>query len=75
MLRVRIKMRSGAYASLRSDTDYTGEEGVGRSFEPGSVTRGPACLTSVCVQGDMKAVIYSQADRVVETTSFALRDV
>jgi hypothetical protein len=31
---------------------------------------GPACLTSVFVQGDLKAVIYAQARRVVETTFF-----
>jgi hypothetical protein len=45
--------------------------GVVRSFDPGSVTRGPACLTSVCVQGDMKAFIYGQVRRVLETTYFA----
>jgi hypothetical protein len=33
VLRVHIKMRSGAYASSRQDTDYAG--GVGRSFGPG----------------------------------------
>jgi hypothetical protein len=49
--------------------------GVVRGFDPGSVTRGTACLTSVCVQGDLKAVVYSQARRVVETTCFAYRDV
>jgi hypothetical protein len=37
--------------------------GVVRSFDPGSVARGPACLTSVCVQGDLKTVIYAQARR------------
>jgi hypothetical protein len=42
--------------------------GVVRSFDPGSVTRGTACLTSVCVQGDLKAVIFGQARRVVENT-------
>jgi hypothetical protein len=70
MRRVRIKKRSGAYASSRQDTDYTGG-GVVRSFDPGSVTRGTACLTSVCTQGDLKAVTYGQARRVLETTSFA----
>jgi len=44
MLRIRLKMRSGAYASSRQDTDYAGP-GVVRSFDPGSVTRGTACLT------------------------------
>ena len=32
--------------------------------------RGPASLTSVCVQGDLKAFIYGQARRVLETTFF-----
>ena len=49
--------------------------GVVRSFDPGSVTRGPACLTSLCVQGVLKAVIYGQARRVLETMFFAYRDV
>jgi hypothetical protein len=34
-----------------------------------------ACLSSVCVQGVLKAVIYGQARKVVETTFFGLRDV
>jgi hypothetical protein len=54
--------------SQNTDTD-TGV-GVVRSFDPGSVTRGKACLTSVCVQDDMKASIYGQARRVVETMFF-----
>ena len=45
-----------------------------RSFDPGAVTRGRACLTSVCVQGDMKLVINGQARRVVETTFIGYRD-
>jgi hypothetical protein len=69
VLDVCIKMRLGAYASSRQDTDYTGG-GVVRSFDPGSVTRGTACLISVCVQGDMKAFIYGQARRALETTFF-----
>jgi hypothetical protein len=47
-----------------------GGGGVVRSYDPGSVTRGTSCLTPVCVQGDMKAFIYGQARRVVETTFF-----
>jgi hypothetical protein len=35
--------------------------GAVRSFDPGSVTRGTVCLTSVCIQADLKAVVYSQA--------------
>ena len=37
--------------------------------------RGRACLTSVCVKGDLKAVIYGQARRVPETTFFGYRGV
>ncbi len=48
--------------------------GVVRSYDPGSVTRGTACLTSVCIQGDLKAVIYGQARRFVEITFFGYRD-
>jgi hypothetical protein len=61
MLDVRIKMRLGAYASSRQDTDADTGGGVGRRFDPGSVTRGTACLAWMCVQGDLKAVEYGQA--------------
>jgi hypothetical protein len=44
--------------------------GVVRRFDPGSVTRGTACLTSVYLQADLKAVESGQARRVVETTFF-----
>ena len=74
MLHLRIKMRLGAYASSRQDADYTGG-GVVRRFDPGSVTRGTACLTSVCIQGDLKAFIYGQARRAFETTFFGYRHV
>ncbi len=42
---------------------------------PRSIMGGPACLTSVCVQGDLKAVIYGEAHGDVETTFFGRRDV
>jgi hypothetical protein len=70
MLHVRIKMRLGAYTSSRQDTDYTGA-GVVRSLGPGSNIEGPACLASVCLQGDLMAVEYGQVRRLVETTFFA----
>jgi hypothetical protein len=70
MLHVRIMMRLGGCAASSQNTDADTGGGVVRSFDPGSVTRGPACLTQVCVQGDLKAFIYSQARRVLETTSF-----
>jgi hypothetical protein len=44
---------------------------VVRSLGPGSNIEGPAFLASVCVQGDLKAVICGQARRVLETTFFA----
>jgi hypothetical protein len=75
MLHLRIKMRlGGCVASSQNDDADTGV-GVVRSFDPGSVTRGSACLTSVCVQGDLKAFVYGQARRVLETTFFGYRDV
>ena len=75
MLHLRIMMRlGGCVASSQNDDADTGV-GVVRSFDPGSVTRGTACLTSVCVQGDLKAAIYGQARRVLETTFFAYREL
>jgi hypothetical protein len=44
MLRVRIKRRSGAYASSRQDTDYAGAGG-GQEFMGRPNIRGPAVLT------------------------------
>jgi hypothetical protein len=52
MLRVRMKMGLGAYASPRQDTDYTGAGGS-QEFMGRSVTRGPVGLTSVYVQADL----------------------
>ena len=52
-----------------------GSGGVVRSFDPGSVTRGTVCLTSLCLQGDLRVVMYGQARRGLETTFFAYRDV
>jgi hypothetical protein len=60
MLHLRIMMCSGGCAaSSQNDAADTGG-GVVRSFDPGSVTRGTVCLTSVCVQGDLEAFIYGQ---------------
>jgi hypothetical protein len=63
MLRVRIKMRLGGWESCSEDTDAGVWGGVSRSFGPESTTRDPAWLTWVCVQGDLKPVIYGQARR------------
>jgi hypothetical protein len=75
MLHVRMKMRSGGCVAFSQNTDTDTGVGVVRSFDPGSITRGTACLTSVCLQGDIKALIYGEARRVVGTTFFAYRDV
>jgi hypothetical protein len=74
MLRVRKRMRSGAYASSRQDTDYTGG-GVVRSFDPWSVTRGTACLTSVCVQADLSRCLSRKALWAVECSLFGYNKV
>ncbi len=42
-----------------------------RSYDPGSITGGTACLALMCIQGDLKAFIYGQASRLLETTFFA----
>jgi hypothetical protein len=68
MLPVRMKMRLGAYASSRQDTDT--DTGAGGS----QVLRPPVHderygLTDIDVYtSDLKAVEYGQAGRVVETT-------
>jgi hypothetical protein len=75
MLHLRIMMRLGGCVAFSQNDDADTGGGVVRSFDPGSVIRGRACLTSVCVQGDLKAVIHTQARRVVETTFFGYRGV
>jgi hypothetical protein len=70
-MHVHTKMRSDGCAIFLQNTDTDTGVGVVRSFDSGSITRGTACLTSLCIQGDLKAVIYGQARRVVETTFFA----
>jgi len=49
MLHVRIKMRLGGCVAFSQNTDTDTGGGVVRSFDPGSVTRGKACLTWRCV--------------------------
>ena len=70
MLHLRIKMRSGGCAAFLSGYRPIRGQGWSGVSAPGLITRGTACLTSVCVQGDLKAVIYGQARRVLETTFF-----
>jgi hypothetical protein len=71
MLHMCMTMRSGGCVAFSQNTDTDTGVGVVRSYDPGSVTRGTSCLTSVCIQGDIKALIYGQARRVLETTFFA----
>ena len=47
-IKMRSEMRSGAYASSRQDTDYTGG-GVVRSSRGRLITEGPPVLTLMCV--------------------------
>jgi hypothetical protein len=47
--------------------------GVVRRFDPGSVTRGTACLTSVCLQAVLKAAIYGQGRRSSRSRSSATK--
>jgi hypothetical protein len=75
ILRTGIRMRSGAYASSRQDTDY---EGLGGGQELRSLVHDgryglPDC--GMCTQGDLKAIVYGQARRVVEITFFGYRHV
>ena len=71
MLHLRIKMRLGGCVASSQNTDADRGPGVVRCFDPGSVTRGTASLAWMCIQGDLKALEYGQAGRVVETTFFA----
>jgi hypothetical protein len=73
VLHLRRMMRLGGCVAFSQNTDTDTGAGAVRSFDPESVTRGRACLTSVCVQSDLKAAIYGQARRVLETTFFGYR--
>jgi hypothetical protein len=64
MLHLRIKMRLGGCAASSQNTDTDTGVGVVRSYDPRST-----------IQGDLKAAIYGQARRVLETMFFAYRDV
>jgi predicted nucleic acid-binding protein len=57
--RTRIKMRSGTHrAPVKADA---GE--VGKSHSPGSIMRGRAVLTSVCIRADLSKT--ATADRII----------
>jgi hypothetical protein len=53
MLDVRIKMRLGGCAASSQNTDVDTGVGVVRRFDPGSVTRGTAVQTSMCIQAGL----------------------
>jgi hypothetical protein len=71
MLHVHMRMRLGGCAASSQNTDADTGVGGWQELITRSIMGGLACLTSVCVQGDLKAVIYGQASRVLETTFFA----
>jgi hypothetical protein len=66
-------MRSGQYVASRQDDD-TGE-GYQELRPRVLCERYGLPDIGVCIQGDLKAVIYGRAGRVVETTSFGYRDL
>jgi hypothetical protein len=74
MLRLRMKMHSGAYASSRQDTDNVGP-GVVRSSWGRSFTRGSAILNSVCIQADFSHCLTCWALRAVEGSYHNYNDV
>jgi hypothetical protein len=70
---VRIKMCSGAYpASCRNTANGAG---VGRSYGPRSIIRGPAVLASVCVEADLSHCLTYGVRRGVEGLFVGYRDV
>ncbi len=75
MLHVRIKMHLGGCATCSENADANTGVGVVRCLRGRLITRGTACLTYVCVQGYLKAVIDGEARRVLETTFFGYRGV
>jgi hypothetical protein len=54
MLHLRMKMRLGGCVAFSQNTDTDTRVGVVRSFDLGSVTRGTALLTSVCIRADLR---------------------
>jgi hypothetical protein len=57
ILCVRIKMRSGAYATPRQDTDYAGAGG-GQEFLGRPDIRGTICLTWMFVQAILRPAAW-----------------
>jgi hypothetical protein len=73
MLRVRIKIRSGAYGSSRPDTDYAG--GGGQEFIGRPTIRGTDVLTTVCVQADLNRSPMCKVLRAVESPFIGYNDL
>jgi hypothetical protein len=48
---------------------------VVRSFDPGSITRGTACLTSVCIQADLGRCTKCKVLRAVESPLLGYNDL
>jgi hypothetical protein len=63
MLHLHIMMRSVGCVASSQNTDTDTGVGVVRCSRGWSIMRGTACLTSVCIQGDLKASIHVQARR------------
>jgi hypothetical protein len=74
VLRVRIKMRSGAYASSRQDTDYAGAGG-GQEFEPRVEYRRSGLPDMGVYTRRFEGCDTWSGRRVLETTFFAYRDL
>ena len=70
MLHVHMRMRLGGCAASSQNTDADTGVGGWQELITRSIMGGLACLTSGCVQGDLKAVIYGEARMVLETTFF-----
>jgi hypothetical protein len=75
MLRTGLKMRSGAYASSRQGTDYTGGAWVGGSSWRRSIIRDKAGLTRMCVEAVLKASPILLTPLAVKTSFVGFNDV
>jgi hypothetical protein len=70
MLHLHIMMRSGGCVASSQNTDTDTGVGVVRSSWGGPISEVRLILTWIWVQAVLKAAIYGQARRVVETTFF-----
>jgi hypothetical protein len=49
--------------------------GIGRSYSPGSNTRGTGCLTWMCMQADLSRCLTCQILPAIETPFLGYRDI